>query len=156
MSRKGRKSGGRRNYGRRAAGAVRRGGNKVLRAFGINKGSINVGKTVMGLSVVVPAFIPSAFDGTTYQSPIGCLTGAGGFSGDSFVTRMQRGLACYTWNTIGYRLPMVGFLGSNTSAPTGLATTARGLGGMALLGGAGLTLAGKFINPMLAGSAVKL
>ena len=110
---------------------------------------------VTAASALAVPFVPAAYDSTGDKSAMQILMGQGSYTG-SFSTRAQQALATCLWTGLGWRMPGVSFAGSSTANPTGLATTTKGVAGMGVLAGVGISIAGKFANPMLASSAVKL
>lgn len=145
MARRNRRRG--RRYGRRFARAARSGGSKVMRMFGFSKGGFRVSNAVIIAGALVPAVVPA--QSVANSSPIDVLTG----KYNSALTMGQRvslALASYAYTGLGYKTLLVNVHGGSPNAYTG------GLGVVGVGSGVALKFAGKFINPMMAGSPVKL
>ena len=147
VRRKGRK--GSRRYGRRFAGGVRRGGNKMLRAFGVTSGGIRAGRMLAAGSLAIAPFIASrtGTDGATY-SAFDYIAGKGAAGTQSVSDRVKNAAASMLYVTIGSDK----LFGNST----GNITSNKALAGYGIGAGIGLTIAGKFVNPMMAGVPVKL
>lgn len=136
------KKGGKRRYGRRFAGGVRRGGSRVLRAFGINKSSFHVSNAVIMGGAIATMVLPATSDPNS--SVIGILSGKGTYATQTWAQRMENA---------GNAAMVVG-LGKGKAGTT---YTNVGTGGALVVGGLGMKIVGKFTNgPFFAGSPIKL
>jgi len=127
-----------------------RGGSRVMRMMGISKGGIKAGRFISGLSLAVSPILPcwTRTDGKI-RSPVGMLMhGANATTPQPLNERAMDALRLWGHNIVGY----AGGL-NNNAAP--FVTGTKGICGVGILTGVGVTVAGKFANPLLAGSPVK-
>jgi len=140
MRRKGAKRG--RRYGRRAYGAVRRGGSKFMSMFGLKKDGLHVSDAVIIGGVAATFLLPST--GTANSSALGIMLGKGSYSSLTWDKRAEQAMIA------------AARVGLNYNMVPGMTGGYPGMGGYAVAGGVGMKVAGKFVNPLMRGSAVKL
>jgi len=138
----------------------RRSGNKLQRFFGISRSGIKIGKAITGGSLIAIPLVPCqvASDQKSY-SPLQILIGSGPIGANTLGTRAAMAVNAAAWNVAGMTpIGVSGAVGtgSNTAAPTGYLTASESVCGYGIATGIGLSLAGSFINPAIAGSPVKL
>ena len=115
----------------------------MMRAIGVSKTGIHAGKMLIAGSLAISPFI----EARTGYSAFDYLVGKDNAAGQPMGKRIQNAAASILYVTIG----------SEALFDTpGSVTKNRAICGMGVAAGAGITMAGKFVNPMLAGSAVKL
>lgn len=129
-------------YGRQAYGAVRRGGSRIMRMFGVGRSSFHVSNAIIMGGVVATAILPATSDPNS--SVVGILSGSGSFAGQPLSQRLQNAA----------NAAMV--VGLGRGAPGTTYGVYKGAGGLLVVSGAGMKIAGKFVNPLMAGSPVKL
>lgn len=137
-----RKRMGRRRYGRRFARGAGRGVSKMARMVGFTKNGINVGKMVAFGALAVSPFV-KCFNGKSAADMLVEPT-------FTMNQKLMHAAACMEIVGLG-TTKLVTATGS--SGPT---LTNKGIVGWGVLGGAGLHVAGKFVNPWLSGMPVKL
>lgn len=144
VQRRGRKGTRRgRAYARRAGGYVRRGGNKVLSAFGFTKSGFKASNAIITGGVLYSLVAPAT--ALPEASPLGIMMGRGAYATQKMEQRAMNAAAALAWNTLG-----VNYMGTTGNAST------KGIGGLAVGSGILLKMGAKVINPLLAGSPVKL
>jgi len=136
-----------RRYGRRFAGGVKRGGNKMLRMFGVSKGGIHAGRMLAAGSLAIAPFIPARGTGADTYSAVDYLVGKGAAAGQSMSTRVKNAAASMLYVTMG---------SEKLFDTTGSIAANKAICGYGIGAGVGIMIAGKFVNPMLSGSPVKL
>ena len=109
--------------------------------FGFSKSGFKVSRAIMAGSAVMTPFIP-AYGG---QSAVNCLMKPN----YPLQSKLKEALGCMLWVGLGQNVQAL------TGNTTGQAET-KGITGMGVVAGVGVGLAGKFVNPMLRGSPVKL
>lgn len=134
----GRKGG--RRYARRFARGARRGGSKMLGMFGFRRNGFSASNAVIMGGMLYGLVAPSTTQGA---SPITALTDA---TVPKIGDRVKNSAACLLYNGLG-----INMTGSTTMNTANSAIMAKAVGF-----GVGLKIAGKFINPMMSGSPVKL
>lgn len=129
-----------RGYARKASHTVGKAGSKMLGMLGIGKGGLHVGRCITGSSILVAPFVPVS-------------------SGNSAVSYLLQKNVPYDKKAIN-ALTALGwvFLGYNNEVVSGkpMYSGTKGICGMGVLSGIGISLAGKLANPMISGSYVKL
>lgn len=126
----------------------------MMRTFGIGKGGVHVGKMVSAVGAMLTPFVTCYESAGFRGNVVSILTGSGTSNPYAAVPLSSRAMdaaRCAAYVGLGYGKPT-----DFAIPPTTLTPSAKGLAGMAVVGGVGITIAGKFANPLLSGSAVKL
>lgn len=128
----------------------------MLNMMGIGKNGIKAGRLVGFVSATTIPVLPSVYDGANYLSPVGVLAGQGNFAARDWNTKIKAFLGGCLWNGLGIKVAGLGSIASAPDAPEGYLTSMKALSGYGIAAGVGMSVAGRFVNPMLAGSPVKM
>lgn len=144
MSRKKGRAGGRRGG---FLAKARTSGSSFLRKLGFGKNSFTVSNAVIAASAIVPVVLPAQT--VVNSSPWDVLTGKYN-PALSMGQRISLALASYAHTALGYSALLKDVHGGTPAPAT------KGIGVLGVGTGVAMKIAGKFINPMMSGSPVKL
>jgi len=149
MARRSRRKGRGRAWGRKARHAARRGLTMGPRLFGFEKGGFKVSKAIMSGSALATLIVPGMTVNGKNYSAIDIIMNKDAIA-PTMTNKLNSSLFSMASVGLGVALP-VGGLTSSYQTPT-----TKGICGMGLIAGAALGMAGKFVNPWVRGSPVKL
>ena len=147
FKRKGKK--GRRRWGMKARRGARRALTMGPRLFGFEKGGFKVSKAVMAGSALATLIVPGITISGTKYSAVDAIMNKNNIA-PTMTNKLNIALFSMASTGLGVALPVGGLSSSYQTTDT------KGICGMGVVAGAAMGMAGKFVNPWLRGSAVKL
>jgi len=151
MARRSRRKGRGRAWGRRAKRGVRRAVGMGPRLFGFKKDGFHASDAVIVGSALSTIFIPGLVVNNVGYSPMDILANKNNIA-PTMGDKVRLSLASAGWTAMGIKANNFGgglTVGYNNTPTSGIA-------GFGVLAGCAMKIAGKFVNPWMRGSAIKL